>query len=199
MTWFALAMVLHPKVQATAQAELDAVIGMDRLPVFEDRDRLPYVNALCKEVHRWHPGVPLGLPHRVTQDDIYGDYFIPGGSVVIANAWTILHDEKLYGPRPEEFDPERFLKPGVKEPTPTFGFGRRICPGRHMADNSIFIAVASSLKVFDFSLARDMDGNEIPVEVSCTSGTVMRPETFQCSIKSRSTSAEKLILERNID
>ena len=69
MSTFILAMVLYPEVQKKAQAELDSVIGMGRLPGFEDRDRLPYVSALCKEVHRWHPAGPLGVAHRVMRDD----------------------------------------------------------------------------------------------------------------------------------
>lgn len=68
LTWFLLAMVLFPEVQRKAQAELDAVF-QDRLPTFSDRDKLPYINALCMEIHRWRPVAPLAVPHRATQDD----------------------------------------------------------------------------------------------------------------------------------
>lgn len=57
---FFLAMVLFPEVQVKAQAELDTVVGRERLPSFSDRDSLPYVNAVWKEVLRWHTVVPLG-------------------------------------------------------------------------------------------------------------------------------------------
>lgn len=57
---FFLAMVLYPDVQAKAQAEVDSVVGSERFPSFNDRDSLPYVNALCKEVLRWHTVGPLG-------------------------------------------------------------------------------------------------------------------------------------------
>ena len=65
ITSFILAMTLHPLVQTQAQAELDAVIGSPgdtdiRLPTFTDREHLPYVNAIVKEVLRWNPSVPLG-------------------------------------------------------------------------------------------------------------------------------------------
>ncbi len=53
-------MLLYPDIQAKAQAEIDAVIGDDRLPRFDDRERLPYVNALALEVSRWHNIGPLG-------------------------------------------------------------------------------------------------------------------------------------------
>lgn len=57
---FFLAMVLYPEVQKKAQAELDAVVGADRFPTFEDRAQLPYVDAMVKEVLRWNPVVPMG-------------------------------------------------------------------------------------------------------------------------------------------
>ena len=53
-------MLLSPDIQKRAQDELDSVIGRDRLPTFGDRPRLPYVDAVCKEVLRWHPAVPAG-------------------------------------------------------------------------------------------------------------------------------------------
>lgn len=53
-------MAKYPNVQARAQAELDAVVGHDRLPDFTDRDSLPYVNAIISELMRWQPVVPLG-------------------------------------------------------------------------------------------------------------------------------------------
>lgn len=62
-----LLMNLHPEVQAKAHEEIDRVVGRDRLPNFEDRENLPYINAIVKEVLRWHPVSPLGLPHRLTQ------------------------------------------------------------------------------------------------------------------------------------
>jgi hypothetical protein len=62
---FFLAMTLHPEVMKKAQAEIDAVVGSDRLPGFEDRENLPYVDALAKEVLRWNSVVPTGkqTPH----------------------------------------------------------------------------------------------------------------------------------------
>lgn len=69
MVTFMLAMVRYPDVQKRAQAELDSVVGAGRLPDFEDRNSLPYVTAVCKEVHRWHPALPQGVARRLMQDD----------------------------------------------------------------------------------------------------------------------------------
>ena len=74
-----LALVLHPHVQIRAQAELDVVIGRDRLPDFSDRDQLPYVSAICKEALRWRTVTPLAVSHACTQDDVYEGMFIPKG------------------------------------------------------------------------------------------------------------------------
>jgi cytochrome P450 len=84
---FFLAMVLFPEAQRKAQKELDEVVGSTRLPDFEDRANLPYINALGKEVMRWHPIIPLGVAHSVTRDDVLGNYFIPAGSLVLGFAW----------------------------------------------------------------------------------------------------------------
>ncbi|KAF8507774.1 cytochrome P450 [Gautieria morchelliformis] len=196
---FILAMVISPEVQKKAQAELDAVMGPNRLPEFEDRNNLPYINALCKEVLRWHPLEPLGFAHATTQDDIYDGYFIPKGAIILGNSWQILHDEAVYGPNTDDFNPERFLDPNVKYPNAAFGYGRRICPGRHLADNSVFIAVASILKVFDITPARDSStGEEIPVSKAFTSGFFSYPEPFVCSIRPRSDASEALIVQGEV-
>ena len=82
-------MACFPEVQKKAREELDAVVGPNRLPSFEDRDSLPYITAVAKEALRWQSVVPLGVPHRSLADDEYKGYFIPAGSVVIANLWYV--------------------------------------------------------------------------------------------------------------
>jgi hypothetical protein len=98
-------MILFPEVLKKAQAEIDAVVGNDRLPSFSDRENLPYVDALVKEVFRWHSVAPtgenfagkpwmtddlfLGVAHRVMEDDVHEGYFIPRGALIIANIWFV--------------------------------------------------------------------------------------------------------------
>jgi cytochrome P450 len=62
-------MVLHPEVQEKARAEIDAVVGQDRLPSFADRPFLPYLEAVLKECVRWHTVAPSGKDDilRLTQ------------------------------------------------------------------------------------------------------------------------------------
>ena len=92
---------------------------------------------------------------------------------------AILHDPRLY-PDPEAFKPERFLnEDGTVRDDPAislaFGVGKRICPGRHFVDATLFIVASSVLSVFDVTKAKDVDGHEIPVEVAMflRSGIVM--------------------------
>ncbi|RDB17769.1 hypothetical protein Hypma_001110 [Hypsizygus marmoreus] len=198
---FIFAMLLHPDVQKRAQAELDQIIGDDRLPTIEDRPRLPYIEATLKELMRWEPVAPMGIPHMANQDDVYNGYFLPAGSTVFANTWTILHDEKLF-PNSHIFDPQRFIGPngnvctGPLDPTAlAFGYGRRICPGRHLADVSLWITICSILTVFDIKPSVDEKGHTIEVIPQFVSGIIRSPKPFKCTIKPRSERARRLILD----
>ena len=75
-------MALFPEVQARAQAELDRVVGPDRLPEFEDLEQLPYSHALAMEVARWMPIVPF-IPHAASADDTYRSYLISKGTMFL--------------------------------------------------------------------------------------------------------------------
>lgn len=187
-------MTLNPEAQATAQAELDTVIGIDRLPTAEDRISLPYVDALVKEVFRWQPVTPLGLPHRLTTEDTHAGYRIPAGSIVMANIWAMLHNADTYAD-PQRFNPDRFMGPSAeRDPREIcFGFGRRVCPGQVLADASVWLSCALALAAFTISPARDADGKEVLPKAAMTSGTISHPEPFQCHIAPRSQTMEALI------
>lgn len=79
-------MSLFPGVQAKAQEEIRRVLD-GRIPTIEDYDKMPYLQAVTLEALRWNPPGPSGVPHRLTQDDMYNGYFIPQGTTVIANLW----------------------------------------------------------------------------------------------------------------
>ncbi|KAJ7611277.1 cytochrome P450 [Roridomyces roridus] len=197
---FLLAMALHPEIQRTAQKELDAVVGPDRLPDINDRASLPYVDALCKEVLRWHVVTPTGIPHRAREDFVYergeglSPLMIPKGALVIPNIWKMTHDANHYT-RPMEFDPTRFLSHDGKkaETDPTrmcFGFGRRICPGKLLADTTLFLTCSAILSVFDISFLEPSSGSD---HIGQTSGTVSHPLPFKCRAVPRSTQAKALV------
>ncbi|KAL1950194.1 hypothetical protein VTO73DRAFT_5317 [Trametes versicolor] len=191
-----VAMTLYPDVQRKAQDALDAVVGPDRLPDFGDSDALPYIHAIVKEALRWSVVVPLGLLHRTLRDEVFRGCFVPAGTTVAANTWAMLHDPATYED-PDEFRPERFLRDGdipLDSTAVAFGFGRRICPERYFALDSLFITVASVLHVFDISPPLDADGAPIPVKFEQTHGIISYPEDCRCTVTPRSKAAEALIL-----
>ena len=74
---------MYPEIQTRAQKELDNYLGSTRLPDHEDREHLPYCQALLMEVLRWRPAVPLGIPHRLMVEDWYDGYHLPAGSMIV--------------------------------------------------------------------------------------------------------------------
>ncbi|KAJ7271330.1 cytochrome P450 [Mycena haematopus] len=176
---FFLAMSLYPDVQAAAQRELDQVVGNDRLPEISDRSQLPYIDALCKEVIRWHVSVLLALPHRGTHGDyIYdrgGDFeplLIPKDSFIIPNNWKMAHDPERYV-NPMEFNPSRFIpedgRKAERDPASIcFGYGRRL-----LADTAVFLECSAILSVFNISKARE-NGVVVEPHLGQTSGTIRR-------------------------
>ncbi|KUI57327.1 O-methylsterigmatocystin oxidoreductase [Cytospora mali] len=191
---FFLAMTRHPEVQRNAQEEIDRVIGTDRLPTFDDRESLTYVEAVIKEAFRMHPIGPMGLPHVTTADDICEGYLIPKGAIILPCIWWFTHDPAVY-PHPELFDPSRFLGPNPA-PDPrnyVFGFGRRICPGKQFADMSVWLTLVRSLAVFDIKKGLDKTGKEIEPEMKFTPGIISHPEPFAVRITPRSSTHEGLI------
>ncbi|KAF9078735.1 cytochrome P450 1 [Rhodocollybia butyracea] len=194
---FLLAMTQHPDVQSKARAEIDRVIGRDRLPTFEDRSSLPYVESIYREVMRMHPPVPLGLFHLSTEDDFYRGYHIPKGCTVVANIWAMNRDPNTY-PEPDKFIPERFLDspsgPFMHiNSVNAFGFGRRVCAGRHMAENTVWLTIASVLATLDLRKTHDNEGNEVAIPGEFTRHFFRHPMPYRSSITPRDLQAQELI------
>jgi cytochrome P450 len=202
LTVFFLAMRQNPAVQLKAQEEIVRVVGSHRLPDYDDRPLLPYVEAVYREVMRWMPVLPLGLGHRSTADDVYGGYFIPEGTVVLANIWAMTNDEEKY-PEPHKFMPERFMNPdGTINSDDTilaFGFGRRVCVGQHFAGASVWRTIAALLAAFSIEKPKDDDDlkhlND-PRDIFRT-GAVVAADPFKCSIHARNPEMAELV--RNLD
>jgi len=197
---FVLAMAVNQEAQRKARAELDRVVGTHRLPTFEDRSQMPYIDAICKEILRWQPVAPFAGPRATSTDDVYNGYFIPEGCTILPNAWLMLQDPDVY-PEPHVFRPERYLvsEKGLdvqRDPAKiAFGFGRRFCPGRHLAQNSIFITVASILSAFDILKATGPNGETMEPRVEYGLNIVRHPLPFECDIRPRSKTAEMLIVQ----
>ncbi|KAM0321851.1 hypothetical protein ACHAQA_009856 [Verticillium albo-atrum] len=194
LTAFTLAMIQFPHVQRKAQEEIDRVIGTGRLPTLEDRENLPYVNAVVKEALRWWPIAPMGFPHTADEEVVYNGYRIPKDAMILPAVWWFLHDPEVY-PDPDSFDPERFLSPR-NEPDPNteaFGYGRRICPGRFFADSGLYLNMVLSLAAFDLAQAVDSAGKPVSLNVTPKAGILSFPTDFQFKITPRSDQHVELI------
>ncbi|VDB83466.1 unnamed protein product [Peniophora sp. CBMAI 1063] len=202
LEWWTLAMLAYPKVQQKAQDELDAVIGRARVPTFADMARLPYICAMVKEALRWRPINPIGVPHKSMADDYYQGYFIPKGTIVVANVWEMNHDPEIFGADALDFNPSRYLDekgttvinpPGTKEDGNfSFGFGRRICVGKHVASNSMFIDIATCLWAFTFS---NVQGQKLELDDCVDQGVVVVPKPFAVNIQPRFPEAFDLLTQ----
>ncbi|CAI6277588.1 unnamed protein product [Periconia digitata] len=203
---FLCAMLVFPEVAAKAHEELDRVVGHDRMPVPQDEMNLQYIRGCVKESLRWMPTTILGaIPHALTRDDFYMGFRLPKGAGVMNNVYTIHHDPRRY-PNPDVFDPERFKDDFLStfdaavHPDPakrdhfTFGAGRRVCPGMHVAERSLFLGIARLLWAFDFRRPVDGDGNEIcPDPTKVTQGFVCAPLPFKAVITPRDEKRAEII------
>ncbi|KLO10133.1 cytochrome P450, partial [Schizopora paradoxa] len=186
---FMLAMTLNPSAMKKAQAELDAVVGRDKLPTMADRSSLPYVECILKETLRWHPPFPMGISHRSLDEDELEGMRIPKGSIIMPNIWGMMHDEDHF-PDNQTFKPERFGKGEgrIPELDPTlaiFGFGRRICPGRHFADATVWLTIASILHAFDILPESKTEEKPVYAASRFYTGAISIPKPFKCRILPR--------------
>ncbi|KAG2119197.1 cytochrome P450 [Suillus clintonianus] len=159
-----MAAACFPDEQAKVQAEIDAVVGGHRVPTFADEESLPNLHAFISEALRWRPLVPSGLAHRTTKEVVWAkknhlahqrNYCIPAGTTVVGHHWSISRDPDVF-PEPHAFKPQRWIddQGRLRDDLKffVFGFGRRICPGQHVATRSVFITSLLNLWAFHLTL-----------------------------------------------
>ena len=208
-----LALVTHGETLSAVHSELDHVIGSDRLPTFADESSLPYLRSFCKEVLRWRPVAVLGgTPHATSAADEYKGYYIPANTNILTNSWAINLSEEYY-PNPHHFNPLRFLdhepsslqylpkdyvkstpiERGKAHPSKTghssFGWGRRICPGADLAQNTLFVALARLLWAYDILPAKGVQYDIWDY----VGGFNVRPKHFECQIRIRDAQHESIV------
>ncbi|KAI0292203.1 cytochrome P450 [Multifurca ochricompacta] len=210
LIWWTLAVVAFPEVQRRAQAELDDVVGRSRLPTFDDAPHLPYVRAIVKEVLRWRPVAPLGVAHAAKEDGWYEGMFIPKGAICMPNVWHGNHDRAVFGDDADEFRPERYIDEkgelitgpteGNQDNHTTYGFGRRACPGKHLANDALFIDTARTLWAMNLERTRDENGNEMPLDTDSfmDTGVVIRPLPFDLQVTPRFPEVPSILAEERI-
>ncbi|XP_006813339.2 cytochrome P450 1A1-like [Saccoglossus kowalevskii] len=186
INWALLYLAKYPNIQNKIAHELDKVVGRDRLPALADRDQLVYTGAFILELFRHSSVVPFGLPHATTRDTTLEDYFLPKGTVVFFNLWSVNHDPDVW-PEPSRFSPERFLTCNgtaidkeASNKTLTFSAGRRKCLGEHLAWIEVFLAISILVQQCEFAETQSglpsLDGRY---------GLALRPQSFQLVIKPR--------------
>ncbi|KAH8901185.1 putative cytochrome P450 oxidoreductase [Thozetella sp. PMI_491] len=191
-----MALAMYPQFQKKAQAEIDAICGVERAPMFSDFKDLPYVNCVVKEGMRWRPTAGTGLPHLVTQDDEYEGYLIPKNSMIFVPIWALHHDPSRY-PDHEQFNPDRYLNhpklaneyaPLLSPHHYGYGAGRRMCPGLHLAERNMWRILAKLLWAFEISEPVDeATGETIHLDKDAFSSAIlMCPLPFQARLKPRS-------------
>ncbi|XP_071829654.1 steroid 17-alpha-hydroxylase/17,20 lyase-like isoform X2 [Apostichopus japonicus] len=154
LQWAVACLVDFPEVQEKVQKEIDDVIGSGRLPKMDDRGTLPYTESTLYEVFRYSSITPLTLPHATTKDVNFGGYFIPKGTWILPNVYSMHFDKKLWGD-PENFRPEHFLnETGTMRQHPEgflpFSTGRRVCLGESVAKAELFLIFTWLFQNFSF-------------------------------------------------
>lgn len=184
LRWLLLRMISHPDVQTKVQAEIDEVVGRERLPTLLDQSNMPYTQATILENFRTGFITPLGVPHQYTGrgDLSFHGYHIPEGALIVPNNWWLCHDPKHWED-PEMFRPERHLNEEGKlvksEEIMPFSIGKRVCIGESLARMEIFIVFSQLLHQFNFKLPDDV--TSFPLHG--TMGAVYMPEPYQlCAI-----------------
>lgn len=151
-------LLMNPQKLEKLKEELKSVIGEEKNVEESDMGRLPYLEAVLKEVFRLHPPGPLLLPRKAEHEVQVGEYRIPRGTQILVNVWAMGRDPTIWS-NPEAFEPERFLDNKKKmeykgqdfELIP-FGSGRRICPGLSFANRMLPMMVATYIHKFDWKL-----------------------------------------------
>ncbi|XP_070006352.1 geraniol 8-hydroxylase-like [Nicotiana sylvestris] len=166
--WAVAELLRNPQKLQKLREEILQQIGTERPVKESDIDKLPYLQAVVKEVIRLHPAAPLLLPHKAQEDTEIFDFIVPKNSQVLVNAWAIERDPK-YWEKPLEFMPERFINSSVDykgrdfEYIP-FGAGRRICPGMPLAIRMVNLMLASIVQPFSWKLPKGMAPENLDME-----------------------------------
>ncbi|ETS74023.1 hypothetical protein PFICI_13889 [Pestalotiopsis fici W106-1] len=192
ITQMVAAAAVFPDWAAKARSYLDQVCGSkaERLPTLADRNSLPYITAATKEVLRWRPFIQTGVPHELAQDDEYGGYRFPKGTLFVRNAYALALNENDY-PDAMRFKPERFMDQDLNSPLKghwSFGAGRRVCVGYNVGFNSVWLATACLLYCFDSA-----EDERQPIDTLSSNWDSVEEQPFAVKISPRSQAHVNLI------
>ncbi|KAM6430454.1 cytochrome P450 2J6-like isoform 2-T2 [Liasis olivaceus] len=187
LLWGLLYLMAFPEIQEKCWKEIDAVLGNNASLKYEDRENLPYTNAVIHEIQRISNVAALGLPHAPLQDVQLFGYKIPKDTMVFVNLQSAHFDESQWK-FPDEFNPSNFLNEKGEFVKPeaflAFSAGPRVCLGENLARMEIFLFFTSILRNFqllwpDKSQAPDFTSHYVVTQ---------SPSRFKMSLKCRQPS-----------
>ncbi|XP_041646397.1 uncharacterized protein LOC121511702 [Cheilinus undulatus] len=183
LLWALVFLINNPEIQEKVQAEIDSVIGQNRLPSMADRPKLPYTDAVIHEIQRYGNIVPLNGPRMAAKDTTLGGYFIPKGTTLMPILTSVLFDKSEWE-TPDTFNPGHFLdsegKFRKREALIPFSAGKRVCLGESLAKMELFLFLVGLLQKFSFT---GPDGNKLSTEG--ITGATRVPKPFKVYAKVR--------------
>ncbi|XP_008820831.1 cytochrome P450 1B1 [Nannospalax galili] len=185
LLWLLILFTRYPDVQARVQAELDQVVGRDRLPCMGDQPNLPYVMAFLYETMRFSSFLPVTIPHATTANTFVLGYYIPKNTVIFVNQWSVNHDPVKWS-NPEDFDPARFLdKDGfinkeLASSVMIFSVGKRRCIGEELSKMLLFLFISILAHQCNFKA-----NQKEPSSMSLSYGLSIKPKSFKIHVSLR--------------
>nr|XP_048296770.1 cytochrome P450 2B2-like [Myodes glareolus] len=180
-----LLMLKYPHVAEKVQKEIDQVIGSHRPPTLDDRTKMPYTEAVMREIQRFADLAPIGLPHKVTKDTSFRGYLLPKNTEVYPILSSALHDPR-YFEQPDAFNPDHFLDANgtlkKNDAFMPFSTGKRICLGEGIARNELFLFFTTILQ--NFSVSSPVAPKDIDLSPK-ESGFGKVPPTYQICFLAR--------------
>ncbi|XP_018424950.1 PREDICTED: cytochrome P450 2A13-like [Nanorana parkeri] len=159
-----LLLLKHPNITLKVQEEIDQVIGRLRVPEPQDRESMPYTDAVIHEIHRYADVLPMNLVHETSRSTQLCGFTIPKGTDVFVPLSFVLHDPK-YFPDPFAFRPERFLDESgsfkKNEAFLIFSAGKRMCLGDGLARHEVFLTITTLLQNLNITSPVDLKDLDI--------------------------------------
>uniref|UniRef100_A0A8B9N015 CP2J2 protein n=1 Tax=Accipiter nisus TaxID=211598 RepID=A0A8B9N015_9AVES len=178
--WALLYMAMYPEIQARVQAEIDTVIGQVRQPALEDRNNMPYTNAVIHEVQRKSNIIPFNVPRLTVKDTVLDGFHIPKGTGLLTNLTSVMFDKNEWE-TPDAFNPQHFLKDGQfwkREAFVPFSIGKRACLGEVLARAELFLIFTALLQKFTFQAPPDTT-----LSLQFKLGITMAPQPYKiCAV-----------------
>ncbi|KAL8194656.1 UNVERIFIED_CONTAM: hypothetical protein K2H54_028058 [Gekko kuhli] len=189
-------MMAFPEVQEKCQAEITSVHGNNPCIKYEDRDKLPYTNAVIHEIQRFANVIPLGIPHAPIKDMQLLGYTIPKDTTVITNLISVHCDESQWK-YPHEFNPSNFLNEKGEFEKPeaflAFSAGPRVCLGENLARTELFLFFTNILRRFQILWPDETK----TLDLRPNFGLTLSPSSFKVALKCRQPNMNSTTLDWN--